>query len=83
MVIRTSETALQSTRETAYEFTMFGESVREIQNVSKHICKVLSRLTAMKTSGRVTEFTYKRGFDKFALADGRGRDIEGGTLIAV
>ncbi len=37
----------------------------------------------MKTSGRVTEFTYKRGFEKFALADGRGRDIEGGTLIAV
>ncbi len=31
----------------------------------------------MKISGRVTDFTYKRGFEKFALADGRGRDIEG------
>ncbi len=37
----------------------------------------------MMISGRVTEFTYKPGFEKFALADGKGRDIWGGTLIAV
>jgi len=35
------------------------------------------RLTTIKLSGSITKFSYKRGFEKFALADGRGRDIEG------
>jgi len=35
------------------------------------------RLTTIKLSGSVTKFSYKWGFEKFALADGRGRDIEG------
>jgi len=36
----------------------------------------------MMISGRVTEFSYKQGFDKFDVADGKGRNI-GGSLIAV
>ena len=35
------------------------------------------RLTTIKLSGSVTKFSYKWGSEKFALADGRGRDIEG------